>query len=179
MKELTVFVPARSDLDNIFVDPFGFDFQCLPDLMWREIENGAVRMWKIELPTRRLPETSQFSGRSLEHRYLCARVAAWLRLNRGGFVSATKDLGYQGGLADVASRDRRTFAECGYTKVRKILDGLHADCAMIIASYHFEPLLFQSSRLLHYERWLEELKEELRRTAEKMPIAMRYEDVPK
>ncbi len=176
MKGLAVYVPTRRDLDDIFIDPFDVDFRCMPDLMWREIQDGAIQAWKITLPMRRLPEPLQFSGQTFAHQKLCAQVAAWLRSNRRGFTSATRDLRYEGGIADVTSRDRRIFAECGFTKVRKILDGLRAGREMVVASYHFDPVLFRGARLSHYEPWLVELEEEARQTVEKLPIALRYED---
>ena len=177
MKGLASYTLIRSDIDDIFIDPFDVDFRRMPDLMWREMQSGSIQTWKILLPTRRLPEPLQFSGRTPAHQMLCSQVAAWLRSNHKGFTRAVKDLGYQGGIADVASCDRQIFAECGYTKVRKILDGLHTGCTMIVASYHFDPVLFRSGRLAHYERWLADLEVEARQTVEKLPIALRYEDV--
>jgi hypothetical protein len=176
VKGLAVYAPTRDDLDDIFVDPFDVDFRRMPDLLWKEIRDNSIQTWKITLPTCRLPELAQFSGQTITHQRLCAQVAAWLRSNRRGFTSAARALGYQGGIADVASRDRRIFAECGYTKVHKILEGLHAGCTMIVASYYFEPVLFRSGRLFHYERWCVELEEEKRQTVEKLSIALRYEE---
>ena len=157
---------TRDDMDSVFDDPFDAELpskQSWRDRIWRELEHGRVAVTGIYLPEVEfdLRHFETFSGRTIGHKRLCARVAAWLK-QKGRDWTATS-LGYAGGVADVASVDQRLFAECGYTKPEKILWGLNEGLDMLVASYSFVPLLFQRSCPMffrYYSRDLERRKRE-------------------
>jgi hypothetical protein len=169
----------RSDIGAIFDNPFTYEDPRLPDLFWRELEDKHVVTFKIDLPEQNLPALAHFSGRTPGHQKLCAQVAAWLCLMGREYTALNKDLGYPGGVADVASVDLALFAECGYTRVGKILHGLQAGFEMVVASYSFDPVLFWRVSTMHFDDYLRKLEEGARRAVELLPIALRYEDVEK
>jgi hypothetical protein len=162
---------VHSDIHEIFPDTWGAESWRWRDWLWREIEDGNVSTHEVILPTRHLPPIERFSGRTDEHRLLCARVAAWLTLNGRGFSAC--ELGYQGGIADVRSEDFKIYVECGSTRSQKIIEGLDAGLDMVVAAYGFRPLLFRRVRELHFGPMMTEM---LKATVERLPIALRYED---
>lgn len=169
----------RSDIDSIFDWPFSYEDPRLRDLYWDELESGNVLGLIVELPENNLPDPLLFSGRTMEHQRLCSQVAAWMSADGRGYSAAAKDLGYDGGLADVVSADGNLFAECGYTRVSKVLHGLHSGLEILVASYNFAPVLFRRTGVMHFERYLKDLEEGARAAVERVPIALRYEDALK
>lgn len=166
-----------ADLGSIFDNPFVYEDPCLPDLLWSELEDEHVTATVIDLPEDDLPALEHFSGLTPGHQKICAQVAAWLLSTGRGYSAANKDLGYPGGISDVASADGTLFAECGYTHVGKILRGLHGDFEMVVASYSFEPVLFRRVAAMHFETYLKKQEDDARRTVELLPIALRYKDL--
>lgn len=166
-----------TDIGSIFDNPFIYEDPCLPDLFWRELEDARVTTTVIDLPKDDLPALEHFSGRTPGHQKLCAQVAAWLLATGREYSTVNSDLGYPGGISDVASADGTLFAECGYTNVGKILRGLHGGFEMVVASYSFEPVLFRRVDTLHFAAYLKKQEEDARKTVELLPIALRYEDV--
>lgn len=165
------------DLGSIFDNPFTYDDPCLPDLVWRELEDGNVVGSIVELPDHHLPDGLLFSGRTVAHQNLCARVAAWLLAQDRGYQAAHQDLVYPGGVADVVSTDHRLFAECGYTGHGKLLHALHAGLELLVASYSFEPVIFRRERpLVHFESYLKAQEEGAKRAVELLPVALHYKD---
>jgi hypothetical protein len=165
-----------ADIGLIFDNQFFYEDSCLPNLLWRELEDERVTITVITLPTENLPDSMLFSGRTIVHQKLCAQVAAWLLLAGRGYSAANRDLGYAGGISDVASADGRLFAECGYTHVGKILRGLHDGCEIVVASYSFEPVIFRRAGVMHFEAYLKKQEEKARETVNLLPTVLRYED---
>lgn len=165
-----------TDIRLIFDNPFVYEDPCLSDLFWRELKNRRVTTTAIDLPEHGLPALGHFSGRTPKHQKLCAQVAAWLLSTGREYSVVNKDLGYPGGISDVASADGTLFAECGHTNVGKILRGLHGGFDMMVVSYSFEPVLFRRVSVMLFETYLKKQEYEAQKAVELLSIALCYKD---
>lgn len=126
-----------------------------------------------------LPHPLGFSGRSMAHMFLCSRAAAWLSSVGRTWSAAPNLCSYAGGAADVAETGGEIFVECGFTNVRKALDGLAAKQQVVVAPYADDEVgyWFRPLRDLLCDPVTDGLNRQLRDAVNKMPIALRYEDV--
>ena len=105
------------------------------------LEEKVIQFEKVALPP--LPPEwaargdsflRQFSGRSFDHKALCARAAAYFEYNRLQWTARHWDCKYVAGIADVAA-GRSLFAECGYTQASKILEACPRGVSVLVAPY--------------------------------------------
>jgi integrase len=132
--------PRRSyDLVAVFAhgDPFGDPEGENIDALRAELHEGNVTMEIVPLPSRDYDPRflGLFSGRTVEHRRLCAQVADWIEARGWKWHVARRYCEHSGGIADVADIGGRLFAECGYTRSWKILKGLEARREMLVVPY--------------------------------------------
>jgi hypothetical protein len=147
-------------MDDVFDAPFDLE---LPskidwrDRIWLEIEEKRVIAKIIQMPAITKIRLAHFSGRTDEHRELCARAAQ--RLTRKGrrWTARQDHLGYAGGIADVATPDGLLFVECGYVRPEKILRGL-LQAEMLVVPYATTAVLFQRVGEMHFEKYLSDLR---------------------
>ena len=139
-----------------------------------EIEQGAVRVVCEQVPKCAVVETDldMFSGRTMGHKIICTRIASWLKQRALQGSRAPKDLGYAGGVADIAVGDA-LFVECGYTKASKILAGLFENQSVIVSPYGDDAYTF--SRAGHMRRYAQYKAQQ----QEAMRNAVRVLDIPK
>jgi hypothetical protein len=93
--------------------------------------------WELEVE-RLLPRCS---GRSAEHRRLCAISALFLsvRGKRSVIVSGPSNQGrYSAGVADVLAEDRSVFVECGTVRENKIVLAMRAMETVMVVPYGHE-----------------------------------------
>jgi hypothetical protein len=85
----------------------------------------------------RLPDgttSDPFTGRTQEHRILCARAAIFLDVIGLPWRSG-RSLLYPGGDADVLSEDARVAVECGNTLASKVVQALLAGWSVLVVPY--------------------------------------------
>lgn len=136
---------ADFDLCDIFALDHSFgesDFTRLEALM-EMLKEGAACVELAQIPAARKcgkrkfhPPLDLFSGRTPQHRELCARAVQWL-WSRGiaWENSRALDAGYGSYRADVISDDGSVIVECGYTKASKAIDALAKERRFLIIPY--------------------------------------------
>jgi hypothetical protein len=150
----------REEMENVFDAPFDLELPSKTDWrdrIWLEIEEKHVIAKIIQMPTITKIQLYHFSGRTDEHRELCARAAQWLTRKGRHWTARQDHLGYAGGIADVATPDGSLFVECGYVRPEKILRGLlQAD--MLVVPYATDAVLFQRAGRMRFEKYLSDLQ---------------------
>lgn len=106
-------------------------------LLQAEVYGGRVTVEQILLPAAPTDALTlaPFSGRTDEHRHLCAQAARWLERQGWTWGLTRATLTYAGGIADVAAPSARVYVECGYTQGEKVLRALVADERVLVVPY--------------------------------------------
>lgn len=106
-------------------------------LLLDSVASGAVLMQRIDLPPSDYKMIGLFTGKQ-EHQHLCSSVARWLEQQGKEWKGDAHHCCSAGGVADVVAADGSVFAECGMTRVDKVLKCLHAGQSILLVPYSFD-----------------------------------------
>ena len=142
--DLDAVMSAHVPLEDIFAigHPFGESVRKFIDDLGEAIGAGFVSLSRHVMPV--LPRLdnydilNQFSGRSVDHKIICAQCAIWLGMRGRKYAVDLNALRYVGGIADVMASDRSIACEAGYTDAHKVLRAMDAEIAVLVAPYTHE-----------------------------------------